>query len=99
MFNEKMFNFGKVYKSSFISELMFFKKDIVNDLLNRIGVDKYGFFDKSVNILNKMNVDAGMSEYELYGNYVTKYFNNSYNYKNIKTFLGGKYNTWEIKEI
>jgi len=53
----------------------------------------------SVIQLNKMNHDAGISEYELYGNYVTKYFNNSYNYKHIKSYLGGKYEIWKESDV
>ena len=43
--------------------------------------------------------DAGMSEYELYGNYVTKYFPDSYSYKHIKTYLGGKNDVWDDEEV
>lgn len=98
-FMKSLLNLDKCYNLSFINEIMYFKKEYIDDLLNKIGIDSKDFFNLSVEILNKLNHDAGMSEYELYGNYVTKYFSNSYNYRQIKTYLGGKYDIWSEQEI
>jgi len=93
-FNNKLLGFGRLYDYSFISEIMYFKRDIINDMLKRLNVDDVGFFDKSVEIINTLNEVSGMSEYELYGNYVYKYFREEYNYKNINTHLYGKHSIW-----
>lgn len=98
-FMKEVFNLDKVYPYSFINESMFFKREIINHMSASINVDKYGFFDLSVKQLNKMNHDAGISEYELYGNYVTKHFKDSYNYKYIKSYLGGKYEIWKESDV
>jgi hypothetical protein len=99
IFINKLLNINKVYNKSFISEIMYFKRNIINDILKSIDVDHKEFFNKSVKILNDMNEDSGMSEYEMYGNYVVKNYNNIYNFKTIKTHLGGKYSTWSDNEI
>jgi len=98
-FMKKMLNLDRVYDHSFINEIMFFDRNNIKHMLEYLEIDSYGFFDKSVEILNDMNHDAGISEYELYGNYVTKYFPNSYNYKNINTLLGGKNSMWADNDI
>ena len=100
VFMERLMNLDKVYNYSFINEIMLFKRDYIKEMLNQLKVNSSNeFFDLSVDILNDMNEDAGLSEYELYGNFVTKYFKNHYNYKNIKTNLSGKHSSWEDMEI
>ncbi len=96
---EKLLKLEKSYNFSFINEIMFFKREYINEILKKLNVDSNGFFNMSVDILNDMNQDAGMSEYELYGNFVTKYFPNSYNYNHIKTYLGGKYSIWNDQDV
>lgn len=98
-FMEKLLKLEKSYNFSFINEIMFFKREYINEILKKLNVDSNGFFNISVDILNEMNQDAGMSEYELYGNFVTKYFPNSYNYNHIKTYLGGKYSIWNDQDV
>lgn len=98
-FMKMMLDLDKVYNYSFINEIMYFKKEYIQKMLDLLGIDIKGFFDLSVEILNKINHDAGMSEYELYGNFVTKYFPDSYQYKKIKTYLGGKHEKWNDFEI
>jgi predicted DNA-binding transcriptional regulator AlpA len=105
-YNEAYFRFMKTlldldraYEHSFINEIMYFRRENIQHMLDILNVNLYEFFDKSVEILNKMNHDAGLSEYELYGNFVTKYFPNSYNYKGLNTHLGGKYSAWSDQEI
>ena len=96
---EKIFDIGKVYPYSFINETMFFKRRIVNNFLDSFKIDPKGFFELILNEVNQVNEMSGFSEYEFYGNYVTKYFRDSYNYKYLKTQLGGKYGYWSEDEI
>ncbi len=98
-FIEQLLGFGKLYPYSFINEVMYFKRDILNDIFGKIGGDDKNFFNKTVEILNVMNEDAGMSEYEMYGNYVYKNFKDVYNYKKIKTHLGGKNSLWTNEDV
>jgi len=97
-FMEKLLNLGRVHPYSFISEMMFFKREIINHMVSSTGFNKYGFFELAVNILNRMNEDAGMSYYELYGNYVVKHFKHSYKYRHIKIHVAGK-GGFELKKI
>ena len=94
-----MFGFGREYPHSFISEVMYFKRDIIDDLLSRYGWTKHGFFEVVVSEINKQSHPSGFSEYELYGNYVTKFFNDTYHYRNIKTSVNGKHKQWTAEEI
>lgn len=94
-----VFDLDKVYQHSFINEIMFFKRDIIKHLLSYMGVNKYGFFELVLNQLNKADQISGFSEYELYGNYVTKYFPNEYSYKHMRTYPNGKDREWTEYEI
>jgi hypothetical protein len=96
---KKVFNLEKVYPHSFINETMFFKRSIIKHLLDSLRIDPHGFFELILAEVNRANEMSGFSEYELYGNYVTKYFKDSYNYKYLKTQLGGKYGYWNEDEI
>jgi hypothetical protein len=98
-FMKKLLNLERVYDYSFINEIMYIKRDYINEILAQLKVDNAGFFDLSVEILNEINHDAGMSEYEIYGNFVTKYFPDAYNYNYIKTQLSGKDSVWKYEEI
>ena len=98
-FMKEMLGLEKVYKHSFINETMYFKREIIKHMVSSTGLTKYGFFAKAVRILNEINETSGLAEYELYGNYATKYFKDTYNYKNIRTFVGGKRGRWTKEEI
>ena len=95
---EKIFDLERVYPHSFINETMFFKRSIINHFLDSFKIDPKGFFELILNEVNRVNEMSGFSEYEFYGNYVTKYFKDSYNYKYLKTYLGGKYGLWNEDE-
>ena len=98
-FMKRILDLDREFNYSFINEIMLFKREYIKNMLDRLNVNSKGFFDLSVNILNDIDHDAGMSEYELYGNYVTKYFPDSYSYKHIKTYLGGKNDVWNDEEV
>ena len=98
-FMKRILNLDKIHNYSFINEIMYFKRSFIKKMLDVLDVDDIEFFELSVNILNEMNEPAGISEYELYGNFVTKYFPNFYDYKHIKTYLGGKHEQWKDEEV
>jgi hypothetical protein len=91
---KNLFNIEKVHPYSFINEIMYFKRDIITHLLSSLGVNKYGFFELVVNELNKENQVSGFSEYELYGNYVAKYFPDIYNCQYLETKSKGRSGVW-----
>ena len=96
---EKLFDIERVCPHSFINETMFFKRSIIKHFLDSFKVDARGFFEMIISEVNRVNQMSGFSEYEFYGNYVTKYFKDYYNYKNLKTYLGGKYGQWTENEV
>ena len=98
-FMKDLFDLERVYPFSFINEVMFFKWDIIKHMLDSLGINKYGFFELSVNELNKSNNASGFSEYELYGNYTTKYFPDAYNYTYVKTVAKARKSIWSVEEM
>jgi len=98
-FMEKIFDLGRIYPHSFINDTMYFKRSIINHFLSLFELDARGFFEIMLSEANRYNQCSGCSEFELYGNYVTKYFKDSYNYRYLKTYLGGKYGYWNEDEI
>jgi hypothetical protein len=95
----KLLDIEKVYPHSFINETMFFKRKIISHFLESFEIDERGFFEMILREVNQVNEMSGFSEYEFYGNYVTKYFPDAYNYKHIKAKLGGKYGLWYEDEV
>jgi len=98
-FTEKVLGFGKVYPYSFVNETMYFKREIIKHMVSSTGFNMYGFFELAAKALNKINDISGMCEYEMYGNYVTKYFKDFYNYKYLKTNCSAKHRIWKKEEI
>jgi len=98
-FMKRFLNLDRVHNYSFINEIMLFKKENIQKMLDVLKMTPNDFFESSVEILNDINQISGISEYELYGNFVTKYFPNTYNYKHIKTHLGGKHSVWDDQEV
>jgi len=96
---KNLFDLEKVYPYSFINETMYFKRSIIKHLLDSLGVNARGFFEMILEEVNRVGEVSGFSEYELYGNYVTKYFKDAYNYKYLKTRTGGMGRILMIEEI
>lgn len=92
-------NLDRVYPHSFISEIMYFKKDIIDEIVSYVGVDEYAFFYKCVSYINEANDPSGFSEYELYGNFTTKYFPGLYQYEHIKVLSKALKRKWTNEEI
>ena len=91
-----MLGFGKEYNYSFINEIMLFDRNIILEMINTKYKTIYDFIENSNKIINN---ECYISEFELYGNYITKFHNCLYNYKYLKTLLNGKYGEWSDIEI
>ncbi len=90
---ENLIGIKRQVNYSFISEHFVFDKKIVLTLLNEISKDiKPNWW---VDILDKVNPKelslSGFSEYELYGNYLAKYYPNSFAVRNLKKTRNGVY--------
>lgn len=96
---KEVLNLDRVYSHSFISEMMFFKRGIIRYLLGELGISRYDFFDVVVDKINEINDGSSFSEYEMYGNYVTKNWPDLYKYKNIEVSHQWKKREWTDKEI
>ena len=96
---KRVFDLDRTYPHSFICEVMYMKRAIIQEMLHIYGVDKYGFFDKVVTELNARNYSPAFSEYEFYGNFVTKYFPDAYSYKHVVSCFGAMFRLWTEIEI
>jgi hypothetical protein len=97
-FTKKVFGFGREFPHSFINEVMYFKRDIIEKMISPWTKD--GFFEIAVKVLNKINHQtSSFSEYETYGNYIHKYFPEMYNVKYIKTKTLAKHGNWTKEEL
>lgn len=88
VFTQEMFGFGREYNHSFINEIMYFDRFFIKSMLHtkKCIYSKEGFVRKSIEIINKINhPSSSFSEYETYGNYVTRYKRTYYNYISIRT--------------
>ena len=97
--SEKLFGFGREYPYSFINEIMLFKRSIIKEFVASTGLTKYGFFALITAELNRIQENSGMSEYELYGNYVTKYHKDLYEYEYLPFVNMNKHRIWSDDEI
>lgn len=92
-------NLDRVYPHSFISEIMYFKREIIDHMLDYLKIDQAEFFLRCVEYINKADDASGFSEYELYGNYVTKNFPNTYQYEHINVLYQAKKRLWTDDEV
>ena len=93
-----VFGLDRVYNHSFISEMMYFKRGVIDEIVKICG-SKNDFFDACVEVINSAGNVSGFSEYELYGNYVTKYHSAEYGYKQINVCHNWKRRLWSNEEI
>lgn len=92
---KEIFDLERQIDHSFISEIMMFDKKICAEIVNCVnGIDE--FYQLCSQRINKNFL---LSEYELYGNYVTKFYPKLYLHKYIKSNLNGKFNIWTDQEI
>jgi hypothetical protein len=100
MYTDMMFGFDRVYPYSFINEVMYFKREYIEHMVASKEMKTSDFIKDSINIINFINhPTSSFSEYETYGNYVTKYFPNAYTYQYIKTHSVGVKRIWEEFEV
>jgi hypothetical protein len=98
-FLKDVLNLDRVYPHSFIAEMMFFKRGVIKYMLNELKMDKQEFFNVAVDKINEIDNGSGFSEYEMYGNYVTKNWPDFYGYKSIEVSHQWKKREWTDNEI
>ena len=93
---EPYFNFTKKLKvkkiinRTFISEVMMFNRDYIKELFSSNGLKTN---DEIINFMYKnIKENSHLSEYELYGNFISKHHPNEYEIKEIKSWGFGKGN-------
>lgn len=94
-----LFGIGREFPHSFISEIMLMKRGMVQYMLTSFGLTKLAFLGTCIQAINEMKDASGFSEYELYGNYVTKAWPNAYGYKPLKVISCAKKRVWERDEL
>lgn len=82
--------------TSFISEHMIINRYIMEEMINKIEMNKYlkgnTFFEKIIISINPNNIrKSGFSEFETYGTYVYQYYRKEYEYRNLRTCRSGYY--------
>jgi len=97
--SQKLFGFGREYPYSFINEIMLFKRHIIKELVDSTGFSEEGFFVYVASELNRTQENSGMAQYELYGNYVTKFHHGSYHYEYLSFLNVNKHRKWTDSEI
>ncbi|MFW5794979.1 MAG: hypothetical protein ACOCV1_05805 [Bacillota bacterium] len=81
LFQEKMFDFGKIIDKTFVCDMNFMNKKIINNMLLRYNYTVDSFVKKSVSIIDGSCYPA---EPELYGSYAFKYFPYLYEMRKIR---------------
>ena len=89
---EKILDLKKQVNFSFIAEHLVFNKKLVITILNKISKKETWWLDILDNITSENLSKSGFSEYELYGNYVSKFHKNEIEFRHLnKTRKGIKY--------
>lgn len=86
-YQEKMFDFGKVYEHTFVADMNFFSKDIIKEMLHRYGYTFDSFLLKSIEVIDDT---CYLAEPELYGSYIHKHHPGMYEYRKLKFDMKGK---------
>ena len=111
-YSNNMFGFGREYPHSFISEIMLFSQLLTDNLLDVYLQKQYGD-SESLTKENRMDVIEDLyvrtcsvaseheipADYEIYGNFIEKYYPTIYSKVHIKSMLRGYYNEWNTAEI
>lgn len=96
---ETLFGFGKVYPHSFICEMMFFKRTLVREMLKQAKHTRKAFVEACVEEVVRNGHPSGFSEYETYGNFVTKCFPGIYSYQPITVHHYARKREWTYREL
>jgi len=83
---DRLFGIKKNNDFSFISEIMFFDRVLINELILTKFKDHNEFIEESNKVLKK---DCFISEYELYGNYIFNNYKDLYEYAQIRILKYG----------
>lgn len=95
--SRKFGDIGREYPHSFINEIMYFDRKTLNDIYQSLGLTTMRAVANR--IIELTDSTQYPSEYEFFGNFVTKHFPDRYNVREIKTFLSGKSDTYDENEI
>ena len=93
----RFLGFGREYNYSFISEIMLMNKTIGREIVSILNnIDDF----YKICTINLDGDTYNIADYEVYGNFVYKFYPEMYNLKTIKTRLMGKYcSGWISDEI
>jgi hypothetical protein len=80
-FQEKMIGIGKICPNTFICDMNFFSRTVIENMLERYGHTMESFIQKSIEIIDS---SCYIAEPEIYGNYVAKFFPGLYEIVRIK---------------
>jgi hypothetical protein len=89
----------RAYPHSFISEIMLFKRRLIQFLLKEQRKTIGEFISSCIDCINIVGHPSGFSEYEFYGNYVSSRMKGYYQYQFIKVKSHAKKRQWADKEI
>lgn len=101
-FNKKMFNLDRKATHTYIGDIGFFNKNIIQHLVNYVNLTPQQIIEKSYDIISH---NCHLSEFELYGNFVEMFYPGLYKPKRLKYLSTGKlqsdpYDTnWSLDEI
>lgn len=87
-FQEKMLGFGRVFEKSFVADMNFFNKNMVEEMLKSGGYTLETFIKKSQEIIDST---CYIAEPEIYGGYMHKYHPGFYEFRELKTLNRGKH--------
>ena len=88
---QKLLKLDKENKDSFISEHMIFKTEFVKEMLQLLESSNKRWFYSIIEAINPGDIlQAGFSEFETYGTYVTHYHPGKYRYRKINAIRDGK---------
>jgi hypothetical protein len=87
-FQKKMFGFGKTYEKSFINDMTFLRRSIIDEILSYCGMTFESFLQKTYKVINRKCM---LSESELYGSYIAKFHSGLYEFRTLATFFEGRH--------
>lgn len=80
-FQNKMIGLGRVAETTFVADMNFIYRPIVDEMLSKNGYTINSFIKKAQEITN---ANCYMAECELYGSYVWRYHRDKYTHKKLK---------------
>jgi hypothetical protein len=101
-FNKVMFGLEKKATHTYIGDIGFFKKSVIEDFLKYTKLTPEEIINKSYDVVD---VSCHISEFELYGNFLETYHTNLYKVKQLKSLHKGKFqhnpylSNWDKDEV